>query len=192
MTPGGQASPPLTSKGRTAPIHGHLALHPVIAVLSCRPLPRRPNWLATVFPMLCRDFPTEELYGSQSAPLELAEARSRHTTLPLFHSASSTGVVQPGSSSRSAAEDGDTGNAATLSSQDVRDTVINAGGPVWALGWCPTEVSLPAAARPELLNCSTTEGSGHSRPGSSSLAAAHYLAVRRTWAHRAGVPRRHP
>ncbi len=134
----------------------------VTACLVCFTVQYLPSLLS------CSGFPAEDLYGAQSAPLSLPGARGQHTILPLFQSANSSGKTF-------ASEE-------PLCQKDLKDTVVNAGGPVWAMGWCPSEVRLPAAA-------GAAAGAAAAGPSSSSggeggpRPTARYLAVSARYGH---------
>eukprot|EP00887_Chlorella_sp_A99_P006678 scaffold3.g6678.t1 len=78
--------------------------------------------------------------------------------LPLFATAAANSSAAPSSS-----------DDAALCSADAQDLVLNAGGPVWALDWCPAAVELPAAGP----SSSGDDDAG----GSTSGGTVEYLAV---------------
>ena len=96
----------------------------------------------------CSDWQRHCPYSPQSAVLSIPGHASQQTVLPLFG-----GVTVGGSG------EGPWDEAA------ARDLLLHAGGPVWAMDWCPASVQLPAPPR---------AGGGR---GGAAPPVAEYLAV---------------
>lgn len=95
----------------------------------------------------CRNWAAHAPFNPQSAPMELPNRRDHPLSLPLFRSVSAL-----------ATEVG----ASTAPADGAHDVLLHAGGPVWALSWCPGQ---SAGAAPE------------SSSPPSSPEDAHFLAV---------------
>ncbi len=87
---------------------------------------------------------------------------SKQAALPLFGAASAStagsGVALDGSSS--------SGSSSGWSSIEAQDVVLNAGGPVWGLDWCPAGTG-----------SSSSDGSAGSEATAAAAAAESYVAV---------------
>ena len=111
-------------------------------------------------------------FPPQSLPVLLPSAQDDATAqapLPLFGAASASaagsglGAGANGSSSSSS-------SSSSLSGLEAQDVVLNAGGPVWGLDWCPAGTSSGGGSE-------AAAGSGAAAPAAAAAAADNYLAV---------------
>lgn len=125
-------------------------------------------------PLLCSDVKQLLPYSPQSSALVLpsAEDASQQTVLPLFGaaSASTSGSGLAADAANSSA------NAGQLTAAESRDLFLNAGGPVWALDWCP------AGAGPAVEASAAAAADGSAAPaaeaaGSQAGVSHDYIAV---------------
>lgn len=152
---------------------------PVLALLSVCPL--QGSTATTHWP--CSDWKRLCPYSPQSPSLLLPSAAdaAQLTVLPLFAAASASpsgsglaaaGAEDATSAAAAAAAGSDSSSPQGLSKAEATDVILNVGGPVWALDWCPagTRPAPPGSSAPTSEAGPSNRQAPTGGPGPSCLA----------------------